>query len=165
MKGFPYLLVALLVGGCIPREETPPQVYLAPRLEAPPSPVSLGGPTQLGPKKETSVEYLARMCKDTAAGVTRSGEESEFSYDVWNCEQQNPELARTLKAEHEKFLVNHPIKHYYGDGSVLSESGYEPPKAPDLFEEAEKAQQQIYHDEEIRSQQQLLDWALEPMGR
>jgi hypothetical protein len=36
---------------------------------------------------------------------------------------------------------------------------------PDPFAEAEKAQQQIYHDEQIRSDQELLDWALEPMGR
>jgi hypothetical protein len=161
MKGFRYLLVALLVGGCISREETPSH---APRLGAPP-PTSLGGPTQLGPKKETSAEYLRRICKDAAAGVARSGGEAEFSYDVWNCEQQNPELARTLKAEHENFLANQPIQHYYGGGSALSGSGYELPKPSDLFEEAEKAQQQIYHDEEIRSQQQLLDWALEPMGR
>ena len=31
--------------------------------------------------------------------------------------------------------------------------------------EAEKAQQQFYRDEQIRSDQRWLDWALEPIGR
>ena len=143
MKGFSYLLVALLVGGCIPREETPSSP--APRLEAPP-PISLDGPTQLGAKKETSAEYLRRMCNDAAAGVARAGAESEFSYDVWNCEQENPELARTLKAVHENFLANQPIQqHYYGGGSAVSgsDSDYELPKTPNIFDEFDEAQKQF----------------------
>ena len=112
-------------------------------------------------KKETSAQYLARMCEDAAEDV-RGG---EFEWEEWNCEQLNPELGRKLKAEHEKFLADHSIQHYYGGSSTLSGSYYEAPKAPDLLEEAEKAQQRFYHDEEIRSRQQLLDWALEPLGK
>ena len=116
-------------------------------------------------KKETSAQYLARMCEDAAEDV-RGG---EFEWEEWNCEQLNPELGRKLKAEHEKFLKDHPIQHYYGSGSSpVIGSHYEAPEAPeapDPFAEAEKAQQQFYHDEQIRSDQQLLDWALEPMAR
>jgi hypothetical protein len=107
-------------------------------------------------KKETSAQYLARMCEDAAEDV-RGG---EFEWEEWNCEQLNPEL----KAEYEKFLKDHPIQHYYGSGSspVIVIHDQAP---PDPFAEAEKAQQQFYHDEQIRSDQKLLDWALEPMGR
>ena len=112
-------------------------------------------------KNETSTPYLARMCEDAAEDV-RGG---EFEWEEWNCEQLKPELGRKLKAEHEKFLADHSIQHYYGGSSTLSGSYYEAPKAPDLLEEAEKAQQRFYHDEEIRSRQQLLDWALEPLGK
>jgi len=111
-------------------------------------------------KNETSTPYLARMCEDAAEDV-RGG---EFEWEEWNCEQLKPELGRKLKAEHEKFLKDHPIQHYYGSGSspviVIHDQA-----SPDPFAEAEKAQQQIYHDEQIRSDQRWLDWALEPIGR
>jgi hypothetical protein len=105
---------------------------------------------------------MPNACKDAAAHVDSPG--GFFDGDV--CEQQNPELGRKLKAEHDKSVQDyeaaHPIQHY-GSGSSYS-GAYRPP-VPDLFEEAEKAQQHIYHDEEIRSEQRWLDWALEPMGR
>jgi hypothetical protein len=108
-------------------------------------------------KKETSAQYLARMCEDTAEDVRGGG---EFEWEEWNCEQLNPELGRKLKAEHEKFLADHPIQHYGSSGAYPTAPG-----SPDLFPEpsnpfaeAEKAQRQFYHDEQIRSDQELLDW-------
>jgi hypothetical protein len=178
VKGLAYLVALLLVAGCIQREQTPPPLAVHP-AELSGEAAYLARLCKDGPsgrssqramidrsckeqKKETSAQYLARMCEDTAEDVRGGG---EFEWEEWNCEQLNPELGRKLKAEHEKFLKDHPI-HYYG-----SSGSYPPaPESPDLlsepsnpFAEAEKAQEQIYRDEQIRSQQQFLDWALEPI--
>jgi hypothetical protein len=179
MKGLPYLVAALLVGGCIVREPPPP-------LPAKPATLSAGAAylarlckdqreavrkseramierSCKQQKKETPTEYLARMCEDAAEDMRGDGGDS-FAWEEWNCEQLNPELGRKLNAEHEKFLKDHPIQHYYGSGSspvtVIHDQAL-----PDPFAEAEKAQEQFFHDEQIRSDQELLDWALEPMGR
>ena len=175
MKGLPYLVAALLAGGCIPREQTPPPLAVHP-AELSADAAYLARLCKDGPsgrssqramidrsckeqKKETSAQYLARMCQDTAEDVRGGG---EFEWEEWNCEQLNPELGRKLKAEHEKFLKDHPIQHYYGSGSSSVIVNYD--QAPsDPFAEAEKAQEQFLHDEQMRSDQQMLDWALEPI--
>jgi hypothetical protein len=178
--------LALLVGGCsIPRQESQPHVtgrpfeplsadavYLArmcnQHLTARESARAMIERSCQTQTKETPTEYLARMCEDTAEDVTKYGE-GDFSWEEWQCEQLNPELGRKLKAEHDKYLADHPIQPYYyaGHGSGYY-AGFEDgrssaaPKAPDIFEEAEKAQQQIYHDRAIRSDQEDLDYAFHP---
>src|SRR6516162_10806787 len=118
MKGLPYLVALLLVGGCIPQEQTPHPLAVHP-AEFSADAAYLARLCKDGPsgrssqramidrsckeqKKETSAEYLARMCEDTAEDVRGDGGDS-FAWEEWNCEQLNPELGRKLKAEHEKF--------------------------------------------------------------
>lgn len=155
MKSLPYLFATLLVGGCMPQETPPSHVYSTSWSPAAPSePVY----SWSAPKNETGQEFLVRMCKDAANEAAHEFDGS-FEMDDWYCEQQNPQLARKLKAEYEKFLTARPT--YYGSGSYEAPI----PDPPDPFAEEEKAQQQFYHDEQIRSDQQMLDWAFEPMER
>jgi hypothetical protein len=171
MKGLPYL-VSLLVGGCIPREQMPPPLaahpaelsadaaYLARLCKDGPS----GRSSQRAmvdrsckeQKKETSAQYLARMCEDAAEDVRGGG---EFEWEEWNCEQLNPELGRKLKAEHETFLKDHPIRHYYGSGLAPVIVIHDQAPA-DPYAEAKKAQEQFSRDEQIRSDQELLDYEM-----